>query len=176
MKLAWIVLLAITRPGWAADAAVEPAPVDLSLKRAVEVAISAHGNTNIQLSGEALKQAQSRALQARAALLPDLEGAFATGSQTVNLAAEGLTSIKLPFPGFTFPSLVGPFSTVDARLSVEQSVFDFASIRRFQASKVGVSAATQELDSTAEKVAAQVARAYLAAVRAMPTWKPPTPT
>jgi len=77
MNLAWIVLLAITRPGWAADAAVEPAPVDLSLKRAVEVAISAHGNTNIQLSGEALKQAQSRALQARAALLPDLEGAFA---------------------------------------------------------------------------------------------------
>ncbi|MGA2039196.1 MAG: TolC family protein [Bryobacteraceae bacterium] len=166
MKLAWIVLLAITRPGWAADAAVEPAPVDLSLKRAVEVAISAHGNTNIQLSGEALKQAQSRALQARAALLPDLEGAFADRDQTVNLAAEGLTSIKLPFTGFAFPSLVGPFSTEDARLSVEQSVFDFASIRRFQASKVGVSAATQELDSTAEKVAADVARAYLAAVRA----------
>jgi outer membrane protein len=83
----------------------------------------------------------------------------------VNLAAEGLTSIKLPFTGFAFPSLVGPFSTEDARLSVEQSVFDFASIRRFQASKVGVSAATQELDSTAEKVAADVARAYLAAVR-----------
>jgi outer membrane protein TolC len=55
---------------------------------------------------------------------------------------------------------------VDARLSVQQSVFDFASIRRFQASKVGVSAATQELDSTAESVAAQVARAYLAAGRA----------
>jgi len=150
----------------AADPAAEPAPVDLSLKRAVEVAISAQGNTNIQLSGEALKQAQSRALQARAALLPDLEGAFNDRSQTVNLAAEGLTSIHLPFPGFTFPSLVGPFSTVDARLSVQQSVFDFASIRRFQASKVGVSAATQELDSTAETVAAQVARAYLAAGRA----------
>jgi outer membrane protein TolC len=99
-------------------------------------------------------------------LLPDLEGAFADRDQTVNLAAEGLTSIKLPFTGFAFPSLVGPFSTEDARLSVEQSVFDFASIRRFQASKVGVSAATQELDSTAEKVAADVARAYLAAVRA----------
>ncbi|MGA3261957.1 MAG: TolC family protein [Bryobacteraceae bacterium] len=166
MKVAWIVLMAMPPLACAADPAAEPAPVDLSLKRAVEVAISAQGNTNIQLSGEALKQAQSRALQARAALLPDLEGAFNDRSQTVNLAAEGLTSIHLPFPGFTFPSLVGPFSTVDARLSVQQSVFDFASIRRFQASKVGVSAATQELDSTAETVAAQVARAYLAAVRA----------
>ena len=166
MKVAWIVLMAMPPLACAAEPAAEPAPVDLSLKRAVEVAISAQGNTNIQLSGEALKQAQSRALQARAALLPDLEGAFNDRSQTVNLAAEGLTSIHLPFPGFTFPSLVGPFSTVDARLSVQQSVFDFASIRRFQASKVGVSAATQELDSTAETVAAQVARAYLAAVRA----------
>jgi outer membrane protein len=166
MKVAWIVLMAMPPLACAADPAAEPAPVDLSLKRAVEVAISAQGNTNIQLSGEALKQAQSRALQARAALLPDLEGAFNDRSQTVNLAAEGLTSIHLPFPGFTFPSLVGPFSTVDARLSVQQSVFDFASIRRFQASKVGVSAATQELDSTAESVAAQVARAYLAAGRA----------
>jgi outer membrane protein len=166
MKVAWIVLMAMPPLACAADSAAEPAPVDLSLKRAVEVAISAQGNTNIQLSGEALKQAQSRALQARAALLPDLEGAFNDRSQTVNLAAEGLTSIHLPFPGFTFPSLVGPFSTVDARLSVQQSVFDFASIRRFQASKVGVSAATQELDSTAESVAAQVARAYLAAGRA----------
>ena len=166
MKVAWIVFMAMPPLACAADPAAEPAPVDLSLKRAVEVAISAQGNTNIQLSGEALKQAQSRALQARAALLPDLEGAFNDRSQTVNLAAEGLTSIHLPFPGFTFPSLVGPFSTVDARLSVQQSVFDFASIRRFQASKVGVSAATQELDSTAETVAAQVARAYLAAGRA----------
>jgi len=166
MKVAWIILIGMAPLSWAADAPAEPGPVDLSLKRAVAVAISAQGNTNIQLSGEALKQAQSRALQARSALLPDLEGAFNDRSQTVNLAAEGLTSIKLPFAGFAFPSLVGPFTTVDARLSVQQSVFDFASIRRFQASKVGVSAATQELDSTAESVAAQVARAYLAAVRA----------
>jgi outer membrane protein TolC len=149
--------------GWAADPAA--APVDLTLKHAVEVATSAQGNTNIQLSGEALKQAQSRAMQARAALLPDLEGAFTDRSQTANLAAQGLTDMKLPL-GFSLPGFVGPFTTSDARLSVQQSVFDFSSIRRFQASKAGVSAAAQESDSTAEKVAAQVARAYLAAVRA----------
>jgi outer membrane protein TolC len=171
MKLAWIplmsiLMMAMPRLGCAADAAAERGPIELSLKQAVDVAVSAEGNTNIRLSGESLKQAQSRALQARAALLPDLEGAFTERSQTVNLAAEGLTSIKLPFAGFAFPSLVGPFTTEDARLSVQQSVFDFGSIRRFQASRVGVSAATQELDSTAERVAAEVARAYLAAVRA----------
>ena len=167
MKVAWILSMVMAPLAWTADPAAERGPIDLTLKHAVDVAISAEGNTNIQLSGEALKQAQSRALQARAALLPDLEGAFSDRSSTVNLAAQGLTSIKLPIPGgFSFPSFVGPFTSADARLSVQQSVFDFASIRRFQASKVGVSAATQELDSTGEKVAAQVARAYLAAVRA----------
>jgi len=166
MKVAWIVLLAMPYLAGAADAAAERGPVDLSLKRAVEIAISAEGNTNMQLSGEALKQAQSRALQARAALLPDLEGAFSQRSTTVNLAAQGLTSITLPVPGFSFPAFVGPFTNADARISVQQSIFDLGSIRRFQASRVGISAAAQELDSTAERVAAQVARAYLAAVRA----------
>ncbi len=47
--------------------------LDLSLHRAIEIATSPEGNANIQLSGEALKQAQARSAEARAALLPDLE-------------------------------------------------------------------------------------------------------
>jgi outer membrane protein TolC len=140
-------------------------PIELSLKRAVEVAVSPEGNTKIQLSGEALKQAQSRSAQARAALLPDLEASLTDRDQTANLAAMGI-KIVVPIPNFQFPTFVGPFTTMDARATVTQSVFDFSSIRRFQASKVGVSAARSDVDSTEEQVAAQVARAYLAAVRA----------
>jgi outer membrane protein TolC len=140
-------------------------PIQLSLKRAVEVAVSPEGNTSIQLSGEALKQAQSRSAQARAALLPDLEASMTERSQTESLAAMGI-KIVVPIPNFQFPTFVGPFTTMDARATVTQSVFDFSSIRRFQASKVGVSSARSDVDSTEEQVAAQVARAYLAAVRA----------
>ena len=61
---------------------------------------------------------------------------------------------------------MGPFNTLDARVSATQSVFDLSTYRRFQASKVGVSAARADIDGSAEQVAAQVARAYLAAVRA----------
>src|SRR2546421_9075694 len=43
-------------------------PLQLGLKRAVEIATAPEGNTRIQLAGEALKQAQSRAAEARAAL------------------------------------------------------------------------------------------------------------
>ena len=157
MKLAWIL--------WAVQVAWAAGPIELSLKRAVEVAVSPEGNTKIQLSGEALKQAQSRSAQARAALLPDLEASLTDRDQTANLAAMGI-HISVPIPGFQFPTFVGPFTTMDARATVTQSVFDFSSIKRFQASKVGVSAARSDIDSTEEQVAAQVARAYLAAVRA----------
>ncbi|HME59187.1 MAG TPA: TolC family protein, partial [Terracidiphilus sp.] len=157
MRLAWILC--------AVQVASAAGPIKLSLKRAVEVAVSPEGNTKIQLSGEALKQAQARSAQALAALLPDLEASWAERDQTANLAAMGI-HISVPIPGFQFPTFVGPFTTMDARATVTQSVFDFSSIKRFQASKVGVSAARSDVDSTEELVAAQVARAYLAAVRA----------
>jgi outer membrane protein TolC len=127
--------------------------------------VSPEGNTKIQLSDEALKQAQAKSAQARAALLPDLEASLTGRDQTANLAAMGI-HISVPIPGFQFPTFVGPFTTMDARATVTQSVFDFSSIKRFQASKVGISAARSDVDSTEEQVAAQVARAYLAAVRA----------
>ena len=141
------------------------APVELSLKRAVQLAASPEGNTQMQLSAEALKQAESRSAQARAALLPDVSGAISEQNMTRNLAAVGI-QIDTPIPGFQIPTFVGPFSTLDARVSATQSVFDFSSYRRYQASKVGVSAARSDVNGSAEQVAAQVARAYLAAVRA----------
>ena len=164
MRRAWICL-ALTPLAVAADDASQRGPLQLSLKRAVEIATSPEGSTQVQLSAEALKQARARSGQARAALLPDLEASFSDQNQTRNLAALGITSVHLPIPGFQFPTLVGPFTTMDARATVSESVFDFSSIRRFQASRVAVSAARSDVDSTQEQVAAQVARAYLAAIR-----------
>ena len=57
-------------------------PLQLSLKRAVEIATSPEGNANIQLSGEAVKQAQARSGQARAALLPNLDSSISEQSST----------------------------------------------------------------------------------------------
>jgi outer membrane protein len=144
-------------------------PLPLSLKRAVDIALSREGNTAIVLAGESLAQARDRSTEARAALLPDVEGAFNTQNRTENLAAQGFSSklfSAIPIPGFAFPAFVGPFTTMDARVSATQSVFDFSSIRRFQASKAGTEAARSDLDSTGEQVAAQVAKAYLAGIKA----------
>ncbi len=164
MRLAWILLAAA--PLFAADSPPERGTLELSLKRAVELAVSPEGSAQIQISNEGLKQAQSRSAQARAALLPNVDAAFSENNVTVNLAANGLTNVRLPFSGFSFPSLVGPFNVMDARLSLNQTVFDFSSLRRFQASKAGVSAAKGDVNAAEEQVAARVARAYLAAIRA----------
>jgi len=141
------------------------APLQLSMKQAVEIAVSPEGNANIQLSGEALKQAQARSAEARAALLPDVEASVTQQSRTESLSALGI-QVSLPIPGFHFPTFVGPFSTFDARATASQSVFNFSSIRRYQASKASISAAKSDTRNTDEQVAAQVARFYLAAVKA----------
>lgn len=156
MKALW--LLAAALPALAQE------PLRLTLKRAVEIAIGPQGSTRVQLAGEAVKQAEARAAQARAALLPDLSGTVSEQSQTRNLAAFGLR-FTLPFPGLQFPTFVGPFNVFDARANITQSIFDLSSIRRFQAARLGSQAARTERTAAEDQAAAAVARAYMAALR-----------
>src|SRR5579864_8788975 len=104
MRFAWMLLFSIAWSGIAADRNEQRGPLQLSLKRAVEIATQPEGNTNIQLAGEALKQAQMRSAEARAALLPDFEASLSDQSATRNLNALGITGIAVPIPGFHFPT------------------------------------------------------------------------
>jgi outer membrane protein len=137
----------------------------LSLKQAVDIALGQEGNTRVQMAEELIRQARARSSQARAALLPNLDAYLSQQSQTRNLSAFGIR-IQLPIPGFTFPTFVGPFNVFDARATASQTVFDLSSIRRFQASRVGITLAEAEQESTRDQVRDQVARAYLAAIKA----------
>ena len=157
--------LAFASTGLAQQPLTERTPLKLSLARAVELAVSPEGNAHLQLADEGVKQAQSRSAQARAALLPNFDASVGQQNQTRNLAALGIR-IDTPIPGFQFPTFVGPFNTFDVRSSVTQSIFNVSSIRRYQASKAGVSTAKSERGSTEDQVAARVAKAYLAALRA----------
>ena len=146
--------------------AAQPAPpLELSMKQAVQMALAPDGDARVRLAQEAVKQAQSRSAQARAALLPNLDASVSEQNQTRNLASFGI-KISIPIPGFVFPELAGPFSVFDARASVTQTVFDFGSIRRYQAARTGIQAAGEESDAARDQVARQVALQYLAAVRA----------
>jgi outer membrane protein TolC len=165
MRHHWLLLFFLASSAAMAQTP-EPKRLVLSLKRAVELAVAPEGSAQLQLSSEALTQARARSGQARAALLPDISSSLSYREQTVNLRANGLR-FTIPVPGvtFSFPRTIGPFNVMDARISGSQSIFDISSIRRFQASRSGVSAAEAELAAAEEEVAARVARAYLAGIR-----------
>jgi outer membrane protein len=144
-----------------------PPVLQLTLKQAVQLALAPEGNTRVKLAEEDLKQAESRANQSRAALLPDLEGSFQYQNETTNLKAFGIDFPKIPaFFGFTVPTFVGPYSVLDTRASVNQTIFDFSAIRRYQASRVAIQATRADNEGTRDQVTDQVARAYLAGLRA----------
>lgn len=143
-----------------------PAPAGkLTLKQAVELALSARGNARVQLAAEAVQQSKTRSAQARGALLPNVDSSLAYQSQTRNLGAMGI-ELESPIPGLAIPRFVGPFSTMDARLTANQAVFDFSAIRRYQAAKTGVRAAEADAGSARDQVATQTASQYMAAVAA----------
>ncbi|HUA20658.1 MAG TPA: TolC family protein [Bryobacteraceae bacterium] len=164
--------LVLAAPAMAQQLQTRPQVLQLSLKQAVELALAPEGSTRVKLAEEALKQAQSEADQARAGLLPDLEGYTEYQNETNNLKAFGFDFAnleKIPIPGFSIPTFVGPFGVFDARASVNQTVFDFSIIRRYQASKVAIEAVKADNDGTRNQVTDQVARAYVAGLRAEAT-------
>jgi outer membrane protein len=147
----------------------QPVELQLSLKQAVDMALAPDGNTRVKLAAEAITQAEARSAEARAALLPDIEGAISEQNQTRNLKAFGFVFPRIPLAGFSIPTFVGPFDAFDARANVTQSIFDFSSIRGYQAAKVAVEAVKADNQGTRDQVTDQVARAYLAGLRAQAT-------
>jgi outer membrane protein len=147
---------------------VETPTLQLSLKRAVEIALAPEGSPRVALAQESITQAETRRLESRAAFLPDLESSVSDQRETTNLHAYGFGSL-FNFPAglnFTIPTIVGPFSVFDARATVSQVVFDFSTIRKYQEAKVNIQAAKSDFDATKNQVTDQVARAYLTTLRA----------
>jgi len=140
-----------------------PPPLRLTVKRAITIAME--GNAGVRIATEVAQQADSRVAQARAGLLPNIDGQVSQSNQTRNLEALGLR-ITSPASGFTIPRFVGPFKVFDARATGLQTIIDLPVLRRYQASKAGRAAARSEVDAVAEEAAASVARAYVAALRA----------
>ncbi len=148
----------------AAQEAAPQATLKLTLKRAVEIALTPEGSPRVALAMESVKQAQEQAREAKSAFLPTIDGTVQEQNETVNLRTFGINFPSVP--GFTIPTFVGPFSVFDARASAQQSVFSFSDIRKYKAAKMAATASNADLNTTRDQVSDQVARAYLASLRA----------
>lgn len=134
----------------------------LTLSDAVEMARK--NNLQARLAAERREEAGALKDMARSALLPNLHGAGYQMDLTVNLAAMGFSPKNLP--GIPIPLFVGPFNRFDARVHLVQSIFHFASWKRFQAGRHGLAAASHAQRQALQLVTAATALAYLSVLEA----------
>jgi outer membrane protein TolC len=131
------------------------APPGLTLAQAIDQALKNNLQTN--LARERTNESRAQRGIGLSALLPNVSGAAYQMNLTENLAAQGLTSST--FPGI--PAFIGPFNRFDARFEMVQSLFNLASIRRYQASRYGVRLAEQQRLLAEQQVTTATTLAYI---------------
>jgi outer membrane protein TolC len=133
------------------------APAGITLAQAIDQALQ----SNLQAKLAQERTAESRAQRGigLSALLPNVGGAAYQMSLTENLAAQGISASAFHFPGL--PAFIGPFNRFDARFQVAQSLFNLASIRRYQATRYGVQLAERQRRLAEQQVATAAALAYI---------------
>lgn len=164
MRAVFLWTLSIA-PMVAQGTGVASGTLQLSLKHAVEIALTPEGSARVALAQQSVKQAEEKVVEARAAFLPNIDGDVQWRNQTVNLQTFGI-NFSLPLFGFSSPSLVGPYTVFDARGSAQQSVFNYSDIKKYQASRMALSATNADLETTKNQVSDQVARGYAVCLRA----------
>lgn len=144
--------------GSSSSTAKQPFTGKLSLREAIQRAL----NVNLGATGlnTAMRQAQGQSQIARSALLPNISGYLAENLQQTNLAAEGVR-VHIPIPGYTFPTIVGPFNNIDLRGNVTQSVLDLTAINNYRASSDALHATQFSAQDAREAVVLAVCGTYL---------------
>jgi outer membrane protein TolC len=130
----------------------------LSLREAVERGLNY--NLGAANQNNAVRQAQGQSQVARSALLPNVSGYLAETIQQTNLAAQGV-KVHIPIPGFSFPTIVGPFNNIDLRGTVSQSVMDLTAWNNYRSSKDVSSAAQFSARDARETIVLAVCGGYL---------------
>jgi len=149
----------------AQEKTTEP-PLTLSLRDAIRMALSPQGDPSIGVAEESIKIAVAQFKEARAVARPQIYASVGGANQVINLAALGLDEIQLPIPGFSFPQAVGPFNTLVDQVHIKQGLIDIPWLRRSKAFQAGIATAKDQTDEVRDQTATNVAKLYLAAVKA----------
>ncbi|HKT78673.1 MAG TPA: TolC family protein [Vicinamibacterales bacterium] len=134
----------------------QAAPVSLSIGDAIFRALD--HNLGVLTAEERIGRAKGTRWRALGELLPNVTGRVSESRQQINLEAFGF-----PLPA-GFPSIVGPFNVFDARLSLSQSILDYASLSDARAEGHNVAAAELSYKSARDVVVLVAANAYLQAL------------
>ena len=101
----------------------------LSFREAVARGLSYNLGT-VSLT-EAVRQAHGQARMVRSALLPNLSAGLREDVQQTNLQALGIR-FNAPIPGFSVPTIVGPFNYFDLRATLNQTIVDLTALNNYR--------------------------------------------
>lgn len=141
----------------------QPFSGKLSLKEAVARGLGYNLGT-VGMSS-AVRQSQGQARVARSALLPNISAALRETVEQENLRALGLR-VSIPFPGFNFPTIVGPFNYFDLRATLTQTVADMTALNNYRTAQQIQRANEFAAQDARDLVVLAVGGAYLSVVAA----------
>ncbi len=142
--------------GGVAEGQVSDTPRELSLDQAIARGLQHNLGLLLAQSGETA--ARGERWQSLAALLPSVSARVTQDREKLNLEAYGL-----PLPPGEAP-LVGPFDVFDARLALDQKLFDRAAQERSKAGRAGLEAARADARDARDLVVLVVTRLYLGVI------------
>ena len=147
--------------GSANSTSARPFSGKLSLQEAVERALE----YNLGAVGmtQAMRQVHGQTRVARSALLPNVNGNFTETDETVNLAALG---VRFSAPGFSIPTVVGPFNYMDLRARLTQTVADFTALNNYRAAQENLRATQFSAQDARDLVVLATGGAYLQVIAA----------
>ena len=94
-------------------------------------------------------------------LLPDFSARIQEDVQTQSLTALGLKSNVFPFP---IPKVIGPFNYIDARATLNQSIFNYKNLEKERSANESLKAAQLSYKDSREVVVLAIGNAYLQAI------------
>jgi outer membrane protein TolC len=112
---------------------------------------------------QSVRQASGASQAVRSALLPNLNSTVSENFLTENLKAFGF---HFSFPGFSLPTIVGPFNYFDARVRLTQDVLDLTAINNYRASNEVLRSNEQSARDARDLVVLAVGGTYLQVIAA----------
>jgi outer membrane protein TolC len=131
-------------------------PLSLTLRDAIDRGLRT--NLGLLLTGQVSETARAERLRSLSALLPQVTGEVSENVEQINLKTRG---INFHLPGFSTPTIVGPFDYTDARGYASFSVFDYSLRKSYRAAQQGERAAQLSFKDARDLVVQSVANAYL---------------
>jgi outer membrane protein TolC len=137
----------------------------LSLREAIQRAIEY--NLGAVDQRQAVRMAHGQKKIVRSALLPNLNGYLSETVQQINLRVFGIgLGFVFPIPGFSVPTLVGPFNFFDLRATLTQSLIDRTALNNYRSAAETLRANELWAEDARDMVVLAVGGAYLQLIAA----------